>query len=136
MDPSFTIQPVNTSAVTGGSAAFSCAVFPDNTDLYTLINITWMFEMVQPNLASGMGILEPSPVLLEEQAGMVTIVNDLPQPGVSVLALYNISELNVGYYYCVANYQLSNGSLSRFESEPAFLALNGELCVHFCIFCL
>ena len=118
---------MNTSAVMGGNAAFSCAVFPIMTDLYTLTNITWMFGAVEPSLTSGMGILEPNgtsnPVLLEEEAGVVTIVNNLPQPGVSVLVLYNVSEQDVGYYYCVANYQLSNGSQSQFQSEQAFLSL-------------
>ena len=89
-----------------------------------------MFEPAPLDLASGMGIVDPQgTILLEEVAGMVTVVNNLPQLGVSVLALYNVSELDVGFYYCVANYQLSNGSNSQFESEQAFLTLNGELYV-------
>lgn len=96
-----------------------------------------MFEaLVQSGSASGMELFNEAdtldPVLVQELMGVVTIVDDLPQPGVSVLVLDAVSEIDVGYYYCVAHYRLANGNYSVLESELAFLALNGELC---CVVC-
>jgi hypothetical protein len=103
--PQFIIHPVNTSAPTNGTAAFTCTISPD----VELINITWFFDDFD--------------ALDVAMAIDVGVVQNFSQSGVSILIISNVSDDREGSYRCVAFF--TNGI--NISSNDAFLNVDDNV---------
>ena len=95
---------MNISVSVNGLAVFSCSIFPD----INLLNITWFFD-------DEMGFTD-----------IITdgVADDFPHIGTSVLMISNVSDTNIGDYFCVSYFTSEQQPVT---SQRGFLNVTGNL---------